>query len=111
MKTKTFLKKMFLLSFSMMTFVAMSQNTANQVEIYTSNTKVSLSPGESVNYTVEVNNKGTATALCDVSITGIPKTWNYSFKSGSYTVKQIAIKPKESNSLKLKLNVPIKVNK
>ncbi len=111
MKTQTFFRKVFLFSFSMITLVAMGQNTANQVEIYTSNTEVSLTPGESANYSIEVNNKGEETAICDVSVTGIPRSWDYSFKSGSYTVKQIAVKPNKSNSLQLKLKVPLKVNK
>ncbi len=111
MKKKPFFIKVLLFSALMMMFGVLALKSANQVEIYTSNTKVSLSPGETVNYTLEVFNHGEEMQFCDLALSGIPRTWSYSLKSGAYDVKQIAVKPNSNQSLKLKLNIPLKVNK
>ncbi len=111
MKAKSFFKKALFCGIIMTTLFSVCTDVISQVQVYTSNTKISLAPGESVNYSIELSNKGNNTALCDVSVSGIPKSWDYSFKSGNYLVKQVAVKPNGNQSLKLKLDVPLKVNK
>ena len=47
----------------------------------------------------------------DISLSGIPKGWNYDLKSGGWKIGQLSILPHEKKSLSLKLEVPLKVNK
>jgi uncharacterized membrane protein len=83
----------------------------SDLSVYTTNTKVSISPGESVDYKIDITNNGQETKICDISITGIPRSWTYSVKSGAYSVQQISILPGEMKQLSLKVEVPLKVNK
>ncbi len=111
MKKKPFFIKVLMFSALMVMLGVLGLKASNQIEIYTSNTKVSLAPGEAVTYNLEVFNHGEEVQFCDLAISGIPRSWSYSLKSGSYDVKQIAVKANSNQALKLKLNVPLKVNK
>ncbi len=84
---------------------------AGDIEIYTTNTKISVPPGESVDYSIDVINTSQETKRCNIRISGVPKSWTYIFKSGAYHVEQIAILPGETKKLSLKIEVPLKVNK
>ncbi len=111
MKKKPFFIKVLFFSALMIAFGVLGIQSANKVEIYTSNTKISLAPGESVSYKLDVLNNGEQIEFCDLSVSGMPRTWNYSLKSGAYDVRQVAIKPNDSQTVNLKINVPLKVNK
>ena len=84
---------------------------AGDIEIYTTNTKISVPPGESVDYSIDVINNSHETKRCNIRISGVPKSWTYIFESGAYNVQQIAILPGEKKKLSLKVEVPLKVNK
>lgn len=81
------------------------------VVLYTTNTIISVSPGESVDYPVDVINMTRETKQCNIHVSGIPTSWTYLLKSGAYHVQQITILPGEKKQLSLKIDVPLKVNK
>jgi uncharacterized membrane protein len=81
------------------------------VVLYTTNTIISVSPGESVDYPVDVINNTRDTKQCNIRVTGVPASWTFLLKSGAYHVQQITILPGEKRQLSLKINVPLKVNK
>jgi len=103
-----------LLLSSMMGIITISGQTLNaaeDVQLYTTNTKISIPPGESVDYSIDVKNKSQVTQNCRISISGVPGTWNYILKSGAYNIQEISILPGETKKLTLKLEIPLKVNK
>jgi len=84
---------------------------ADSVKLFTPYPRVSVSPGESLDYTITVINNSSEIKTIDVSVTGIPKSWNYTLKSGTWNVKQISVMPKEKQLISLRIDVPYNVNK
>jgi len=81
------------------------------VNLYTPYTKISVPPGESVDYAIDVINKSKELKNVDISVTGIPRGWNYVIKSGGWTIRQLSVLPGEKKSFSLKVEIPLKVNK
>jgi uncharacterized membrane protein len=83
----------------------------DSVALYTTYTKISVPPGETIDYTIDVINNSSEIKNVDVSLAGMPKGWNYVMKSGGWNVGQLSILPGEKKSLSLKVEIPVKVNK
>ncbi|HOV83230.1 MAG TPA: NEW3 domain-containing protein [Paludibacteraceae bacterium] len=79
--------------------------------VYTPYTQVFVSPGESVDYTIDIINNGESIFNQEININGIPRNWNYILRLDGYKVGRIAVLPKEKKSLSLKVEVPFQVNK
>lgn len=86
-------------------------DTVKSVMLYTPYTKISVPPGESVDYSIDVINKSDEVKNAKISIEGIPRGWNYEVKSGSFTIGELSVLPNEKKNLSLKVEVPVKVNK
>ena len=63
------------------------------VTLYTPYTKISVPPGESIDYVIDVINSSDEVKNVDISLAGIPKGWNYVLKSGAWTISQLSILP------------------
>lgn len=110
------IKKKFLglLLFSLFGIISLSSNatdTIQNVTLYTPYTKISVSPGQSINYSIDVINHTKELKNTNIVISGMPRGWTYSLKSGSWNLKQISILPGERKKLSLNVQVPLKVNK
>ena len=81
------------------------------VTLYTPYTKISVPPGESIDYVIDVINNSSEVKNVDISLAGIPKGWNYVLKSGAWTVSQLSILPGGKQIISLKVEVPLKVDK
>ncbi|HEX2935425.1 MAG TPA: NEW3 domain-containing protein [Bacteroidales bacterium] len=84
---------------------------ADSITLYTPYTKISVPPGESIDYTIDVINNSHKKQNVDILIAGLPKGWNYTLKSGGWTVSQISVLPGERKDLNLAMVVPQQVNK
>ncbi len=84
---------------------------AEDMTLYTPYTKISVSPGESIDYSIDVINNGKNLLNEGISVTGMPWKWNYTLKSGGKNIGQIAVLPGEKKTLTLKVEVPFQVNK
>ena len=84
---------------------------ANGISLYTPYTNISVPPGESIDYTIDVINNGSSIKDVDISLSGIPKEWEYTLKSGGWTINQVSVLPGEKKTISLKVNVPLKVDK
>ncbi len=84
---------------------------ADSITLYTPYTKISVPPGESLDYTIDVINNSRKKQNVDILITGLPKGWTYTLKSGGWTVSQISVLPGERKNLNLAMVVPQQVNK
>jgi len=87
--------------------IALAQN----LQLYTTYPKISVSPGEVVDYHVELINNSSTTRNGRVSLQHLPKGWDYEMKSGNYNAAEISVLPKERKSLNLKIIVPSKIEK
>lgn len=81
------------------------------VTLYTPYTKISVPPGQSIDYSVEVINNGSDLRRVSLSLNGLPKGWAYELKSGGWTIGEISVLPKEKKNLTLRVDVPLKVDK
>jgi uncharacterized membrane protein len=85
--------------------------SGNGVTLYTPYTKISVPPGESIDYSIDVINNSSILQNAEISIVGMPNDWTYILKSGGWTVRQISVLPGEKKTLSLKVEVPLKINK
>lgn len=90
---------------------AASPATGPGVVLYTPYTRISVPPGQSIDYTVDVINNTNAVKNVAVSLHGIPKGWSYNLKSGGWTVSELSVLPDEKKTISLKVAVPFKVKK
>lgn len=85
--------------------------STDSVTLYTPYSKITVPPGESIDYSIDVINNSKQIQNVEIYLAGIPRGWNYTLKSGSYNIGRISILPKEKKSVSLKVEVPLKINK
>ena len=95
----------------MLSFTVFAETEADSVILYTPFTKISVPPGQSVDYTVDLINNTGEIITADLILSGLPSSWNYSLRNGVYNVQQISVLPGEKKSINLTVAVPVKVNK
>lgn len=110
-KNRGWLKLFLFLVFGILCLNGYADLKTDSLALYTTFTKISVPPGESIDYTIDVINNSKEIKNADISISGMPKGWSYVLKSGSWSIGQISILPGERRSLSLKVEVPLKVNK
>ncbi len=86
-------------------------NAGNGISLYTPYTRISVPPGESIDYNIDVKNDGSTVKKVDIVVSGLPRDWSYSLKAGGYSIRQISVLPGEKKTIALKVDVPMKVNK
>jgi uncharacterized membrane protein len=92
-------------------FTSQAVSAVSNITLYTPYTKISVPPGEPIDYTIDVINNGDEVKTVDLSASGIPSNWNYTLKSGGWVISQLSILPKEKKSVSLRIEVPFQVNK
>lgn len=85
--------------------------TEKHIKLYTPFTKISVPPGESVNLSIDLINNSKEKVTTDISLSGLPGRWDYSLKSGNWTINQLSVLPDEKKSVSLNIKVPHQVNK
>ncbi|MFH5882728.1 NEW3 domain-containing protein [Halalkalibaculum sp. DA3122] len=87
------------------------------IMLYTAYTSRSVTPGQTLNYDIEIINNTGRIQNVDLNLLRVPESWEPSFTSGANTIQQIAIKPRVGDSgggsrtLTLQLQVPLKIEK
>lgn len=112
MSTPTKMLSLFLYSlFEIMSLSSHAAPAADSISLYTPYPKISVPPGESIDYAIDVINNSNEIKNVEISMAGMPRGWNYILKSGGWDVGQLSILPGGKQSLNLKVEVPLKVNK
>jgi predicted exporter len=87
MSVRTKLLSLFLSVFlGTFSLISQSSTPVGDVKLYTPYLKVSLPPGESVDYSIDLINNSSEIKNADISVSGIPGSWNYTLKSGAYNL-------------------------
>ncbi len=76
--------------------------------LYTPYTDISVTPGQSISYYVELINDTNVVQNAEISLDG-PADWKKTMTSGGWNASQISVKPKSSQNLNLEIEVPQKV--
>ena len=109
MLTYSRIMRLFLfLAFGILSTGGYSQDS---VILYTPYTKISVNPGEAIDYPIDVINNTKQLQDVEISISGMPRGWNYTIKSSTWNVGQIAVLPAERKTFQLRVEVPLKVKK
>ena len=104
----------YLFLFSLLGIFSLGSYAADEnqsVILYTPYTQVSVPPGQSLNYTIDLINNSKVIQNEEISISGMPRGWDYTLKSGTYIIKQLSVLPGEKKTFNLIVQVPLKVNK
>jgi len=106
-------KNVFLWIFMMFTFLGLQSVKAedNGVSLYTPYTKISVAPGQSIDYSISVINNSDVIKNVRIEVSGLYRSWHYSLKSGAYSISQISVLPGKTKEVTMKVEVPLKVNK
>ena len=108
MPLRTWLLGCFLVAVVLCPLAALS---APQLILYTPYKAISVSPGQSIDYNIDVINKAGSVRDATLTVRGLPKDWTYELKSGGWLVQTVSVLPDEKRGLVLKVNVPLKVKK
>lgn len=110
METRTKNKLLFLLPLLWVSIGSYAEN-AKSVTLYTPYTEISVPPGESISYTIDVINNSNLVRTMEISLVGLPEGWEYNLKSGGWNIGKISVLPGEKKSVNLNLDVPLKIDK
>ncbi|WP_225446003.1 NEW3 domain-containing protein [Paenibacillus arenosi] len=113
------MQKKWMVAFSVMLTLMMgtlvgggySAYAASGVALYTPYTNISVTPGESISYSVDVMNNTSSVQNVALSLEGVPKEWKAELTSGGWAIKQIGVKPDSEQNLNLQIDVPLAVEK
>lgn len=79
--------------------------------LFTPYTGLSVTPGESVTYNVDVINAGSSVQNVSFEVKDLPTEWSYSIKASGNSIRQLSIKPKAEEQMTLEINVPLQIEK
>ena len=105
------LRNLLLPLIGILSLISLAASADDNVTLYTPYTKISVPPGESIEYIIDVINNSKEIQNVDISVAGMPRGWIYILKSGTWTISQLSILPGEKKSFSLKVDVPLRVNK
>lgn len=94
----------------LLTMAAVPAYAAAAAKVYTPYTNLSAPPGETINYSVDLINDSGEIVTADLSFSA-PAGWTYEMTAGGNDIRQIAVKPNDSQSVSLTLHVPLEVQK
>ena len=84
---------------------------SDSIILYTPYTKILVPPGQSIDYSIDLINKGRGVINVDVSLKGLPGSWNYSMKAGGFNIRELSVLPNERKTINIRVDVPLRVNK
>ncbi|HLS06920.1 MAG TPA: NEW3 domain-containing protein, partial [Bacillota bacterium] len=98
------------LLFSLLT-IFMSPTFAQSLTLYTPYSGLSVTPGESITYDVDVINDEQSIEHVTFDLEKLPKEWDYSIRAGGYSIDQLSIMPQSDETIKVEVIVPLEVKK
>jgi uncharacterized membrane protein len=86
-------------------------DAAGALSLYTPYPAITVTPGESIQYNVDLINNGSAIESAELEVEHLPAKWESEITADGWSVQTIAVKPKDSRSVTLQVDVPLDVNK
>jgi uncharacterized membrane protein len=88
-----------------------NSEAAEGVTLYTPLSGISLTPGESQSYTVDVINDSSTVKTLDLRVEGLPENWVSSITADGFELQQLSVKPNSEENFTLNVEVPLQVEK
>ena len=98
MRTNCFLLLTVLLGILPMSNTHANDSIPKSVILYTPYTKISVSPGASIDYSIDLINNTDKLVNANLSVSGLSSSWKHEMKSGGWNLSQLAVFPKEKLS-------------
>lgn len=98
-----------MLALSLLLFAFGANPASAQVLLYTPYTGLAVTPGETIDYSVDVINEGNDIQHLTFDMQGLPEGWEYQITSGGKAVQQLSVRGNEEESLTVEVNVPFDV--
>jgi uncharacterized membrane protein len=92
-------------------FGASGADAAESLSLYTPYPNITVTPGESIQYSIDVINNGGGIQVADLQVTELPAKWEAKITADGWSVHQVAVKPRESRTVSLQVDVPLDANK
>lgn len=86
-------------------------HAASDLTLFTPYTGLSVTPGESLDYTVDVINDGGTIQNVTFDARSFPKDWEYNILANGKSIEQLSIRPGNEQQITVEVNVPLKVKK
>ncbi len=106
-RRKSFFFSSFFFFFTLFNFTAGAQS----LQLYAPYSRISVTPGQTINYSIKVINNSKNTLKANIYLIGLPKTWTHTLKAGGWEISRISVLPGETQTLSLQVVVPLKVKK
>jgi len=101
-----------LLAFSyLLAAAAQTAHAAGELTLYTRNKSITVAPGESISYSIDVINNTASIQNARLYVQGLPEGWEYDLTSGAYQINELSVKGEETQSVSLSVDVPLQVEK
>lgn len=91
--------------------LALSLPVGAQTQLFTPYPGVSVTPGESLNYDIEVINTGSSIEYVTFEVVGLNEDWTYHLTADGRDINRLAVRPGESETVYLQVEVPLKIEK
>jgi uncharacterized membrane protein len=84
---------------------------AQSLRLYTPYPRITVPPGETIDYAIDLINNGGAIATAEVDVEGLPEGWKQTLRSGGWNAQAISVLPRDKKSLNLKVELPFDIEK
>ncbi len=81
------------------------------IALYTPYSGIAVTPGESINYAIDVINNSRVIQYVSLQIVNQPKGWEADLTAGGWNIHQLSVKPQSEATFNLQTNVPLQVDK
>ncbi|HLS10484.1 NEW3 domain-containing protein, partial [Lentibacillus sp.] len=84
---------------------------AGGITLFTPYTGLSVTPGETVSYQVDVMNSGSNIQNLTFSLEGLPEGWSNTITANGRDIQQLSVQPGGEQQITLEVTVPLEVEK
>jgi uncharacterized membrane protein len=95
------LNLLIILMLGLMPFMMRAEGFEKRVVLYTPYTEISVPPGETIDYSIDVINKTEEMKNTKISVEGIPRGWISELRSGGFSISQLAVLPDDKKRFNL----------
>ncbi|WP_156289726.1 COG1470 family protein [Oceanobacillus salinisoli] len=80
-----------------------------QVTLYTPYTGLSATPGETIDYTVDVINNESSIQNVTFDVQGLPEEWSYKITANGSAIEQLSVRKGSEEQITLEITVPLEI--
>lgn len=86
-------------------------NAQTSLTLFTPYTGVSVSPGEVIDYDVQIINDSSSVQTVRFQVDDLPDDWDYNITASGKGIKQLSILPDSEETIRLEVTVPLEIEK